>query len=145
MAKRQFREQIRDVPGYPGYRVSNTGKVFSCLRASGRGGLGPTWRELKQRTDKRGARSVNLRWNGSTFFRRVHHLVLEAFVGRRPKDLVCCHYDGNPSNNRVDNLRWDTLSANAEDSVRQRLQRHLARLKKEGRGFFQDSFSGRTA
>jgi hypothetical protein len=29
---------------------------------------------------------------------------LEAFVGPRPPGLVCCHEDGDPANNRVENL-----------------------------------------
>jgi len=29
-----------------------------------------------------------------------------------------CHSDGNPSNNRLSNLRWDTRSANYDDARR---------------------------
>jgi len=32
--------------------------------------------------------------------------------------MQCCHNDGNPANNRVENLRWDTVSSNANDRVR---------------------------
>lgn len=48
----------------------------------------------------------------------VSVLVLEAFVGPRPEGLFCCHWDDDPSNNHVSNLRWDTPSANAYDKVR---------------------------
>ncbi|MGI9293444.1 MAG: NUMOD4 motif-containing HNH endonuclease [Pseudomonadales bacterium] len=48
----------------------------------------------------------------------VHILVLEAFVGPRPDGLVACHNDGDPSNNRANNLRWDTQSANQADSIK---------------------------
>jgi hypothetical protein len=48
----------------------------------------------------------------------VHRLVLVAFVGPRPPGLVCCHNDGNPLNNRVENLRWDTYEANEADKLR---------------------------
>lgn len=50
--------------------------------------------------------------------RYVHHLVLEAFVGPRPAGQQCCHYDDNPTNNRVGNLRWDTQQANVADAKR---------------------------
>lgn len=46
---------------------------------------------------------------------RVHKVVLETFVGPRPMGMVCCHGDGNPSNCRLDNLRWDTQVANTQD------------------------------
>lgn len=47
----------------------------------------------------------------------VHRLVLEAFVGPRPPGTVCCHADGDPTNNRLDNLRWDTQRANIHDAM----------------------------
>lgn len=42
-------------------------------------------------------------------------LVLESFVGPRPSGMYCCHNDGNPQNNHVDNLRWDTPKGNSAD------------------------------
>lgn len=48
----------------------------------------------------------------------VHILVLEAFVGQRPDGLICCHYDGDGTNNHIGNLRWDTYKANSADSIR---------------------------
>ena len=53
----------------------------------------------------------------------VHRLVLEAFVGPAPDGMEACHNDGDPTNNRLDNLRWDTRSANNTDAVRH--QRNL--------------------
>jgi len=41
--------------------------------------------------------------------------VLESFVGPCPEGMECCHNDGNPSNNFVENLRWDTRSNNQKD------------------------------
>jgi hypothetical protein len=48
----------------------------------------------------------------------VHRLVLQAFVGPNPEGTVCCHNDGDPSNNRLNNLRWDTYRANEQDKLR---------------------------
>jgi hypothetical protein len=48
----------------------------------------------------------------------VDRLVLEAFAGPCPEGLECCHNDGDPANNRLENLRWDTRKANVEDSRR---------------------------
>jgi hypothetical protein len=50
--------------------------------------------------------------------RKVHRLVLEAFVGPCPPGMECCHNDGNPLNNRLDNLRWDTRRSNQLDRNR---------------------------
>lgn len=46
---------------------------------------------------------------------QVHHLVLDAFVGKRPRGLECRHIDGNPTNNRASNLVWGTRAQNIED------------------------------
>jgi hypothetical protein len=51
--------------------------------------------------------------------RAVHRLVLEAFVGPCPEGFEGCHFDGDPSNNAVKNLRWDTHLNNMKD-----IQRH---------------------
>lgn len=42
----------------------------------------------------------------------VHRLVLLAFVGPPPPGMVASHIDGNPSNNRPENLRWESPSEN---------------------------------
>jgi hypothetical protein len=57
----------------------------------------------------------------------VHTLVLEAFVGPCLPGMECCHRDGNPANNRLDNLRWDTRAANRRDMLRHGTHRN-ARL-----------------
>lgn len=49
--------------------------------------------------------------------RRVHGLVLEAFVGPRPPGFDACHNDGDCFNNAVSNLRWDTRAGNMADAV----------------------------
>src|SRR5205823_8359515 len=35
-----------------------------------------------------------------------------------PPGLICCHGDGDPANNRLANLRWDTPKSNSEDMLR---------------------------
>jgi hypothetical protein len=61
---------------------------------------------------------VALRRDGATFEERVHRLVLLAFVGPCPPEQEGCHNDGNPLNNRLGNLRWDTHQANMGDAAR---------------------------
>jgi hypothetical protein len=102
-------EEWRPVVGRPEYQVSNFGRV----RSDATGG-----KILKPYLVK-GYPAVKF-WN-STESRTtgyVHLLVLEAFVGPRPKGMQACHDDGNPFNAMVCNLRWDTVGGNAADRVR---------------------------
>lgn len=48
----------------------------------------------------------------------VHVLVAEAFLGPRPEGQQVRHWDGNPQNNRLDNLLYGTPSENILDTVR---------------------------
>lgn len=50
----------------------------------------------------------------------VHRAVLESFVGPCPVGMQACHKDGNPSNNRIYNLRWDTHMNNELDKKKDR-------------------------
>lgn len=113
-----IQETWRDVPGYEGsYQVSDLGRVKSLPNAR-------RFTELimKQSAHKRsGHMIVNLtesrggKWAQKTHW--VHRLVLLAFVGPCPNGMEGCHNDGNPKNNRLDNLRWDTPVGNATDRV----------------------------
>lgn len=47
----------------------------------------------------------------------VHRLVLAAFAGPCPDGMEGCHNDGNRTHNTLGNLRWDTHSGNAADSL----------------------------
>jgi hypothetical protein len=48
----------------------------------------------------------------------VHRLVLEAFVSPCPPGMECRHLDGNPSNPRLDNLKWGTRAENVADTAK---------------------------
>jgi hypothetical protein len=107
--------------GFEGrYEVSDLGRVRSVPRQVVNGGriklepgalLKPYWhrRHLKVTLygDNRSERQVF-----------VHILVLESFVGPKPKGRLGCHKDDNPRNNCLSNLRWDTPAANCRDAVR---------------------------
>lgn len=45
----------------------------------------------------------------------VHHLLLAAFVGPRPADMLACHRDDVGHHNAVDNLYWGTPAQNRRD------------------------------
>lgn len=49
---------------------------------------------------------------------KPHTLVLTAFIGKRQEGFEGCHNDGNPCNNHIDNLRWDTTRNNQLDRIK---------------------------
>ncbi len=112
----EYRPAI-SVPGEY-YLFGNDGTMWSCRRAGAiRNRVGP-WRELHGRKHQRGHRVVSL-FDGNkkkSFY--THRLVLEVFRGACPSGMECCHGNGNPQDNRVENLRWGTRSENVLDSVR---------------------------
>ncbi len=61
---------------------------------------------------------VILRRDNRSFARRVHRLVLEAFISSCPKGMQCCHNDGDSKNNKLENLRWDTPRNNQLDRLK---------------------------
>ncbi len=63
----------------------------------------------------RGYVQVGLRNKAGTYIKLLHRLVLETFVGPCPEGMQACHNDGNKTNNRLENLRWDTPKSNAKD------------------------------
>lgn len=124
--------------GFPGYRVGSDGSAWS-RRARGpepglrgnRSRLGTVWRPLRMKRLPAGYLCVTLSPNPRMVL--VHRLVLEAFVGSCPEGHEGCHNDGNPANNSLLNLRWDTRQANCADTARHgnRLigeRNHLAKL-----------------
>lgn len=115
-------EEWRPVLGYEGkYEVSDQGEVRSLDRMIN-GPHGPRrWkgRILKKKPSKIGGYGmVSLRDSGRDRYVSVHTLVLESFVGPRPEENVCRHLDGNPSNDRLENLRWGTQKENIQDSIK---------------------------
>ena len=48
----------------------------------------------------------------------IHRLLALNFIDNPINHRCVCHNDGNKLNNNLDNLRWDTYSANAIDSVK---------------------------
>jgi DNA-binding CsgD family transcriptional regulator len=105
------------LPEFPDYRIGDDGSVYR--RWDYGPGIGFQWRRLGGTKNHSGGRVVFLtRADGTGATRPIHRLVLEAFVGPRPEGTECCHNDGNPANNRLENLRWDTHRANMQDTIK---------------------------
>lgn len=55
---------------------------------------------------------ISLSKNRKAHRKFVHHLVLEAFVGPRPKGFEGAHLNGDRKDNRLTNLAWVTHAEN---------------------------------
>ena len=95
----------RSLDEFPDYIVSESGYVA-------RGAI-----LLKQTPDRDGYLLVNLRKPGKRRMAKVHQLVLEAFVGPKPKGLETRHLNGKRTDNRLENLAWGTHRQNVADCV----------------------------
>ncbi len=103
-------EQWRNVVGFEGiYEISNFGNVRSVKT-----------RKIKKLTISKTCQRpyLSLWKNNKSMVCRPHKLVMEAFVGIRPQGMECCHNDGNPQNNHLSNLRWDTPKNNHADKIK---------------------------
>jgi len=111
-------EEIRWIPGVEGYAVTSLGRVVS---------FNPRRRKpsrLGGSVMASGYRNVTIR--GRSLY--VHRLVASAFHGPPPEGCVVCHNNGDKSDNRAENLRWDTPAGNIRDQ-----EKHGTRSKGVGR------------
>lgn len=120
-------EKWLPVVGYEGlYSVSDHGRVRSEDRMIGHNdGSLRHWkgRILKtpcKRIKGKGRRypSVALWRNNVQTTIRVQYLVLEAFIGPRPPGMEVLHWDDDPTNNALSNLRYGTYRENRDDMMR---------------------------
>lgn len=114
-------EVWKSVPGYEGfYEASNLGRVKTLSRwvpfKTG-GGRQQKEKVMKLNRHDQGYRQVTLYKDGTRVNRFVHALVLQAFVGPCPEGMECCHDNGDRADNRLENLRWDTLASNQADRL----------------------------
>lgn len=108
-------EEWRPIPGFAGYFASSLGRIASKKRGKRR-----ILRQWVVRSPYMGKSytypAVCLhRDRGRTCHRAVGRYVLVAFTGTDDPKLLCLHKDGDPFNNKLDNLTWGTAHDNARD------------------------------
>jgi len=116
------REKWLPIRGWPAYEVSDHGRVRSYWsrgrsrrfvdRSAQPRVLAPA------RTGRVGHLKVTLVKNAQRWQVAVHVLVLRAFVGPYPRGHWALHYDGDPTNNILLNLRYGTPQENCADAKR---------------------------
>lgn len=70
---------------------------------------------IKGFEDSKGYLILNARFDGTRFVNRLHHLVWVLVYGRFPK--LIDHINGNPKDNRIENLREVSQSSNDMNRV----------------------------
>lgn len=132
-------EVWKDVVGYEGYyMVSNLGRVCSLYRTiltkDGR------YRKLPGvvlKPKKRGIKSthqvIHLNKDGIMIDASVHRLVAQHFLPNPSNYPIVEHLDCDPTNNKVDNLRWTDQKGNMNNPIslaRNSLSQKLSTKKK---------------
>jgi len=108
--------RLRWVPDtHERYAVTDDGRVFSYTKnwstPSGAKELSP-----KVQTSRSGHLQIILTVDGDCKHKGVHQLVLRAFVGPRPTPKhETRHLNGEPTDNRPENLKWGTSKENKAD------------------------------
>lgn len=112
-------ERWLPVVGYEGlYEVSDRGCIRSLSHMDGNGRTRPGRIRRLVAQKPFGHLALMLSREGVNSKRYIHRLVLEAFVGPALEGQHGCHGDGDPSNNRLTNLRWDWPRENNADKRR---------------------------
>lgn len=112
----------KPIPDFEGYEVSDKGQVRSYYKRK-ENTFPPKWiisdkpQRILSPSTTNGYLGIGLRANGKAYFRKIHQLVLLAFIGPRPDGMETCHNNGIKNDNGLENLRYDTHQANIQDAV----------------------------
>jgi len=110
----------KDIAGYEGlYQVSNYGRV-RCKKKNG-------YRLLKIILDDHGYPIVRLYLNKIGITKKVHRLLMLAFVPNPENKYAINHINGVPGDNRIQNLEWCSLSENTKHAYKIGLKKPITR------------------
>ncbi len=130
--KKTTKEIWLQVPGLAGYyEVSSFGRVRTMNWKQRRGCI----RLMRPFSGHKGHQAIVFTRYAKRLRRLVHRLVLEAFIGPCPNGCEASHKDGNPKNNAITNLVWETPSQNnrrkLEHGTHNRGEQHASSILNE--------------
>ena len=101
------------------YEVSDHGRVRS-YRIKGIGATVSAYPHILRPSQATNGRyKIAIYINGSRKTLNIHRLIAISFLGDRSNEgLIVCHNNGDHTDNRLCNLRWDTYRSNQLDRVR---------------------------
>lgn len=119
----------KQIPSFPEYAATEDGKIIS-LRYKGHPGV---VRFLNPSANEKGYLAVNLRKDGILYRKKVHRLVVEAFLGPIKDGLEVNHKDEDKLNNTLSNLELVTHTDNINygtHNARARMSKILSAKRK---------------
>src|SRR5215831_1614645 len=111
-------ERWLPIGGFPGYEVSDLGRVRSLARKANAARNISIKGKILTGTIINGYPRVTLRRDGKTFYREIHRLVALAFLGPCPDGEEVRHVFGNSKDARLSGLRYGTRAQNIAYSKR---------------------------
>ena len=115
---------------FEGYEVSNLGRVRTYKSKYGKVSRSSTYSGLNRplrliptyingRSDLRGYMQLCLSDTKKKRHNiRIHIVVMQTFVGFPEYGMMVCHFNDIKTDNRLENLRYDTAKSNQEDRRR---------------------------
>jgi hypothetical protein len=107
-------EEWRPIYGFPDYEVSSLGRARRVTPYPHHPNRKPGL--MKQSLSVRGYYRFKLAAPDGTFKHRfVHNLMAQAFLPNPGRHASVCHNNGVKTDNRMENLRWDSQHGNIKD------------------------------